>query len=504
MAQSAPIPTYDPFVAQEAFATASVEVANGTLPAARPEVPTPTLRSLTVQIPSLEPRLQATVKKAGGIRTLPTAEIAVATYTIKAGDTLESIADDLGIDASALMRENQLTAESILVTGSGIFVPAPQVGPTGSRLRILPDSELVYGPADAEFNAADFIRSQGGYLATFTEDVGSETLTGAEVVLRIAQDYSVSPRVLLALIEYRTGWLTRQAVDPETLDYPFHFMRASRPGLYYQLGWVARALNRGFYLWSANGIGGWKLKGNAYVPASPDINPGTAAIQTFFATQDTRFEWDRDVAPNGFAKVYASLFGDPFSRAIEPLVPSNLSQPSLALPFVHGERWSFTGGPHAAWDMGSAWAALDFAPADVQGCAVSQQWVTAAADGYIVRARNGQVIQDLDGDGAEQSGWDIMYMHVFSQGRVAEGTYLQVGDRIGHPSCEGGVSDAAHLHLARKYNGVWIAADGAIPFNLSGFISSGNGVEYDGFLSSGASTLEAFAGVIPGNQIVGP
>src|SRR5574340_1283935 len=105
--------------------------------------------------------------------------------------------------------------------------------------------------------------------------------------------------------------------------------------------------------------------------------------------------------------------------------------------------------------------------------------VTAAADGFIIRSSDGAVVQDLDGDGYEQTGWDILYMHVFEQDRVMAGAYLYRGDRIGHPSCEGGISNAAHLDLARKYNGEWISAGGGLPFGVGGWISSGDGQEYD-------------------------
>ena len=103
-------------------------------------------------------------------------------------------------------------------------------------------------------------------------------------------------------------------------------------------------------------------------------------------------------------------------------------------------------------------------------------------------------MEDLDNDGYEQTGWDILYMHVAAQDRVEAGTYVYAGDRIGHPSCEGGIANASHLHLVRKYNGEWIAADGNLPFILDGWVSSGNGTEYDGYLKRGSITLEAEEG----------
>ena len=44
---------------------------------------------------------------------------------------------------------------------------------------------------------------------------------------------------------------------------------------------------------------------------------------------------------------------------------------------------------------------------------------------------------------------------------------VETDDRIGHASCEGGVSTGTHLHFARKYNGEWVLADGPLPFVLS-------------------------------------
>jgi murein DD-endopeptidase MepM/ murein hydrolase activator NlpD len=132
----------------------------------------------------------------------------------------------------------------------------------------------------------------------------------------------------------------------------------------------------------------------------------------------------------------------------------------------------------------------------------SDAWVVAVANGVIVRAEDGAVIQDLDNDGYEQTGWNVLYMHVETRDRVQAGTYVFAGEHIGHPSCEGGVSNGTHTHLARKYNGEWIPADGNIPFNLDGWISSGNGTEYDGYLTRNGTRLEAMEGVFEGvNQI---
>jgi hypothetical protein len=73
---------------------------------------------------------------------------------------------------------------------------------------------------------------------------------------------------------------------------------------------------------------------------------------------------------------------------------------------------------------------------------------------------------------------------------VAAGTYLKTGDRVGHPSCEGGVTDGTHVHIARRYNGEWIAADGAIPFVLSNWQPHLTSA-YNGTLTKGDQTRTA-------------
>ncbi|MHB8933285.1 MAG: M23 family metallopeptidase, partial [Bellilinea sp.] len=187
---------------------------------------------------------------------------------------------------------------------------------------------------------------------------------------------------------------------------------------------------------------------------------------------------------------------------LEPLVPDGITQPEMQLPFEVGKIWSFTGGPHAGWGDGSAWAAIDFAPpGGGYGCVLSDEWVTAVADGVIIRSELGVVIQDLDGDGLEQTGWTVLYLHIDSSERIPAGSVVKAGDRIGYPSCEGGVSNGTHVHLARRYNGEWISADGTLPFVLDGWVSQGTGVEYNGTLNRDGAVVEAWDRLVPQNQI---
>ena len=98
---------------------------------------------------------------------------------------------------------------------------------------------------------------------------------------------------------------------------------------------------------------------------------------------------------------------------------------------------------------------------------------------------------DMDDDGFEQTGWTILYLHIGTAERVVTGARLEPGDRIGHPSCEGGFSNGTHVHLARRFNGQWIAADGPVPLVLSGWRAQATLAEYDGGLVRDAVVVEA-------------
>lgn len=276
----------------------------------------------------------------------------------------------------------------------------------------------------------------------------------------------------------------------------------NRAGLYRQLAWAASRLNYGYYTWRVDALASVTLPDGGVVPLAATINAGTAGVQFLMGMLYNRDGWDVAVGAGGIYATYRAFFGFPYDLAVEPLLPEGLSQPTMQLPFEAGPSWSFTGGPHAGWGSGSAWAALDFAPpGDGQGCVTSDAWVTAVADGLIVRAANGAVVLDLDGDGLEQTGWTVLYMHIETRDRVAAGTWVKAGDRIGHPSCEGGISSGTHFHMARRYNGEWIPADGDLPFNLDGWVSQGTGVEYNGSLIRNGQIVEAWDRRVDANQI---
>jgi LasA protease len=277
-------------------------------------------------------------------------------YSVQAGDTLGTIASRFRITAKMLLDANQISNPDLLEVGQELIIPAPIPGEIGSGFKIIPDSELIYGPYAQNFDISGFVNQFDSYLSRYSEEVEGQTISGAQIVQLVAQDYSLNPRLLLAVLEYQSGWVTKAGPAEETRDYPIGNKDSWRKGLYLQLAWAANSLNRGYYLWRVDGIGGWLLNNGEIIPIDPSINAGTAGVQELFALLNDRVGWDEAVSSDGLFATFSNFFGHPFDYGFEPVIPDNLEQPALQLPFEPGVDWAFTGGPHGGWGDGSAWA----------------------------------------------------------------------------------------------------------------------------------------------------
>ena len=458
-----------------------------------PTVPAPAVvaPSATLPPPSPEPIVSPTFPPTPTQAVQSSSENIL--YRVQPGDVLRSVAVRFGVlPADILLPEGVLPGDSSLLSaGQILFIPR-RLGSTGPAEPLLPDSELVYSPHAIDFDIAGFVEAQGGYLSEYQEVVAKRTRTGAEVVALAARDHSVNPRVLLALLEYHSGWVTQTGRPAgSAFDFPLGHLAPETQGLYRQLTWLANELGTGYYGWRAGTMTELLFPDSSLVRLAPELNAGTVALQYYFSLRTSGRSWAEAVSPTGFIETYWRLFGDPFDYA-HPLYEVGIQQPELILPFLKGRIWAFTGGPHGAWERESAWAALDFAPSTMEpGCADSEDWVLAAAAGLVVRSGNGVVVLDLDADGEEQTGWNLLYLHIGADALVHEGQLVEQGDLLGHPSCEGGVATGTHVHLARKYNGEWILADGPLPFTLSEWVAQAGSKPYQGALTKGDQIVYA-------------
>ncbi len=430
----------------------------------------------------------------------PTAEVlpvdtAPLLYYTQAGDTLPVVAIRFGVDVHDItVPEGNLPQTGLLTPNTLLIIPHMLVNTT-SPAKILPDSELIYSPSAVDFDVEAYVNQAGGYLSRYKEYLGSSSwTTGAQIVSRIATENSINPRLLLALIQYQSGWVLGNPTNPKQEDYPLGKVDLSLKGLYSQLAWAVNQLSIGYYGWREGWVTEIKFSDGISARLAPDLNSGTVALQYYFAQLYDTPGWLGVIDPNsGIATLYKQMFGNPWDRAleVEPLYPPNLSQPEMILPFLIGQVWSYTGGPHGAWERDGARAAIDFAPGSTEsGCVESNAWVVASAPGLIVRVGYGAVVEDMDGDGNEQTGWNILYMHV-NDLRVKQGDWVETSDYLGHPSCEGGIATGTHVHIARKYNGEWISADGPLPMVLSGWTVHAGSLPYEGTMTKGDAIISS-------------
>lgn len=419
------------------------------------------------------------------------------TYLASSGDTLVAVAKRFAVEPDQINSPQFVSGEGFLTQRQELLIPN-QMGEIRYDEFLLPDSEIIYSPSAKDFKIDEYISDANGYLNTYGEMVKGNWLSGADIVRKVAQEHSINPRILLAILEFRSGWVFDSMEADKNPDYPIGFFVPEYKGLYYELVLTATHLGVGYYGWRSGDRTFLSFPDGGLIRLSPGLNPGTVAIQNLVSKFSNQEEW-REILyePGSFVSLYEQMYGDPWIQAaqVEPLFPANLEQPNLDLPFSPGERWSFTGGPHRSWNAGSPRGALDFSPVTGEPpCTTSRAWVTAAAEGVVTRASDSVLAIDLDGDGYEQSGWVLVYLHITEPDSITPGSLVPLDEPLGHPSCERGNSTGTHIHLARKYNGEWIPADGAVPFVLSGWEVHGGERSYQGELHKGENLVTANPG----------
>lgn len=413
-------------------------------------------------------------------------------YYTQAGDTRNALALRFGVQPGEITSPEPIPADNLFNPGQLLLIPQRLTQTTSSE-QVVPDSEIVYSPSALNFDINSFVSEAGGHLKSINEWHTNGWNNGAMSVFSVAINNSINPRLLLAILEYQGNWVYGEPASLAQTDFPVGHIDYSKKGLTYQLSWAVQQLNIGYYGWRDGRVTDLTFKDGSSIRLAPDLNAGTVSLFYLMAQLYDQPNWASAMyGPDSLPALYEEMFGSPWVRAqtVEPLFPATLTQPPLELPFRPGKFWSFTGGPHSAWGPDGARAALDFAPGTTEkDCYKSSDWVSAVASGQVVRSGNGVVVVDLDGDGYEQTGWAILYLHIATDQRIPNGTWVNVDDNIGHPSCEGGNSTGTHVHIARKYNGEWILADGPLPFVLSGWRTHAGADNYMGTLTREDQTV---------------
>lgn len=424
-------------------------------------------------------------------------------YVARTGDTLPALATRFNTTIKEIRDANPIIPPdaTTMPPGMPMSIPIYYRALWGTPYQIIPDAAFVDGPDISSFNTAQFINQQQGWLNSYHAWAFKGTRTAAEIINYVAINYSISPKLLLALLDYQSGAFSQPSISAAAEVNLLGLKSAYWTGVYLQLSYAANILNDGYYRWRDGDLVEFELLDGTLIRPDPWQNAATVSLQYFFSKILTGDAYQYAIGPDGFVLTYERLFGDPWS--IEPHIAGSLKQPDLALPYVNNIAWAFTGGPHTGWGSMRPWSALDFAPpSERTGCFPASVPSTAVGNGVVVRDGEGVLVLDLDGDGDEHTGWVIFYLHIASEGRVPVGTVVETGDYLGYPSCEGGHSTGTHIHIARKYNGEWISAAGVIPFVLSGWQPLSGDNAYSGYLIKG--DLSVIANTNPDNRSTVP
>jgi hypothetical protein len=416
-------------------------------------------------------------------------------YIAQNGDLLPALAARFNTTVEEIREANPIIPAdaTTMPPGFPMKIPIYYLPLWGTAYQSIPDHAFVNGPAQIGFSTSAFVAGTSGWLKYYRVYAGEKMRTGAEAVDYIARNYSISPQLLLALLEYQTGALTQP--EPPAGNYMLGFRRVNYETPYLQLIIAANTLNNGYYSWRAGKLTELELLEGSLFRPDPWQNAASVAFQYYFSRLYSGDRFFASIGPEGLARVYQTFFGDPWADAKRVMVlPGSLQQPALQFPFAAGQLWAYTGGPHTGWGSGEPLAAIDFAPAsDVTGCnpAEPDQYATAMADGLILRSDIDGTVIDLDKDGDERTGWILYYLHLATEARLPLGREVKAGEPIGYPSCEGGHVTGTHVHIARKYNGEWILADGPLAFNLEGWLVHNGSREYKGTLTRGGAIVTA-------------
>lgn len=417
-------------------------------------------------------------------------------YTAQAGDTLLALSRRFNVLPEEIVSPEEISQTGLIPIGQLLMIPI-RLASTTSNTKILPDTEIVYSASMLEFNTAIFIDSFSGYFSKNKLYMGAEK--GSWEVSDVLDYYgllnSINPRLLLTLFDYQNDLLLGEPKNEDYLDYPLQMRDVRYKGFFLQLMWAIDTLSEGYYGWRTGDLTTLTFTDGKTVRIAPELNAGSVAVMYFFSQVNDFAGWSQAMDPtHGFSARYNAIFGDPWFRAqqIGPIYPEHVGISVMSLPFETGRTWTYTGGPHGAWRAKGAVAALDFAaPAESGSCAPALDWAVSVEDGVLVRKDTGLYVIDLDGDGHEETGWVIVYLHLTDDSNIKVGDWVYKGDRLGHPSCEGGSSTGSHVHIARKYNGEWVAADGPLPFTLNGWIAHNGSKHYLGTLEKGNQTIIA-------------
>ena len=128
----------------------------------------------------------------------------------------------------------------------------------------------------------------------------------------IAEQYSINPRLLLALMEWRTGALSNAEARRSVRANPFGPLPGVT-GFNSQMTYVAEQLSGGLLRLAQGSLTSLLLPDST--TSRPDFyqTAGSVAVQYLFSKFMNLDEFNQAIGPQGFGATYIKLLGDPFA-----------------------------------------------------------------------------------------------------------------------------------------------------------------------------------------------
>ena len=153
------------------------------------------------------PGQRIVVRATAGKAAAPRSQAASSTYRVRAGDTLSSIAARHHTTISAIARASKISSRAFIYPGQVLRVPGKGKGTSSASSSAVPDTfnGRKYPRAIAEAAARN-----RAILARRSVPSRSETKA---MIVRIARQQGVDPRLALAIAYQESGW-SQRAVSP--------------------------------------------------------------------------------------------------------------------------------------------------------------------------------------------------------------------------------------------------------------------------------------------------
>jgi LasA protease len=284
-----------------------------------------------------------------------------------------------------------------------------------------------------------------------------ELVEHAEVISHWAGRTSISPKIILTLIEHQSLSL-RDSDSSEKLNAALVSL-SKEETLSARIKDISTRLADSYYK---------NLAENTTAPEMKSL----AALLNQSAETPADYSLKKNKIAESFTSTFFTLFPDlPSTQQTKAKTINMKSVPSQSLfqlPYPIGQAWQTWGGTHSFTGNGSGpFSSLDFRRSRLGfGANTSNIWISSASSGRAIRHSSCFVEVLASG------GWSTTYYHLdnvrINTGQtVAKNTQLaNYADNISQSLCGGAMSNGPHLHFSLKLNGVHASLDSV---TLSGY-----------------------------------